>query len=104
MNVGFEELDLLVLRLGGESRLRVRRPGGEDHPGDYRRQQNRHDRQSAFSHLGSPSSFGELPDVRSARGWGLTALSCARIRPWSALRSTGLVEAELFLPHDWHDS
>ncbi len=41
-----EQLDFLILRIGGGCRLRVRRPGGEDRPDNYRRQQDRQNRQS----------------------------------------------------------
>src|ERR1039457_2341331 len=64
----------------------MRRPGGKRHPGNYRRQQDWQDRQSAFSHPESPSSSWELPDDRSAHGLRLTALSWrTRILPWSGL-------------------
>src|SRR5580704_11072152 len=82
VDFGLEQLDFLILRIcrGG---LCARRPGGEDRPDNYRRQQHRQNRQTEFSHLGSPSSFGELPDVRSARGWKLSLSWCSRILPWS---------------------
>src|SRR5579862_6866159 len=84
VDLGLEQLDFLILWICGCG-LSARRPGGEDHPGEYRRQQRRQNRQSGFSHLGSPSSFGELPDVRSARGWKLDLSWCSRILAWSGL-------------------
>src|ERR1035437_11109875 len=64
----------------------MRRPGGKRHSGNYRRQQDWQDRQSALSHLESPSSSWELPDDRSARGLRLMALSWrTRILTWSGL-------------------